>query len=353
MAAGGRSAGRASSPTRRSPSAVQQRDGLAVRGQDRAGRDLGHGLLGERSRCAGRVPAGVDGAASTNCASAGDPRRRWPARARPRRAATPGRISWSQPGHRYVLAAAGAGYLADHPVAVRPGLDLRRPQPGGRLLPGARGRRGSPRLAPRRGRRGMSAGRRRALRGLTESRTSRPGRTQSAGTRRPAAACSASSGGGANAGSPYDRVHGLQHCQHAAGPGLVQQLQRAARVTAAERHRGVDVGGATRSRPAPSGRRRPGAGTAACRPGSPAGPGRARPSRPSRGGQRPAAAAAAGAGQPRSARARPGSAGRPPGAGRRCRPGGRRPAPRPAPAPRALRRSRTRSLAVRRVRARR
>ena len=80
----------------------------------------------------------------------------------------------------------------------------------------------------------------------------------------------------------------------APGPAWSSSSSGPARVTAAQRHRRVHVGGAWRSRPAPSGRRRPGAGTAACRPGSRAGPARARPHSPSRPASAAAAAAAAG-----------------------------------------------------------
>src|SRR3984957_13297907 len=140
VAAGGRSSGCASSPTSARPSAVGR-----VTGSRRAGRVVLARISVMGSSAVGSRPG------------AGPPRPALPARIVPVPASL-GLIGLLRPHHDVcdarpdLLVAArapvhlGRGrarHLTDYPVPVGPGLDLRRPQPGGRLLP----------LAARRGRR--------------------------------------------------------------------------------------------------------------------------------------------------------------------------------------------------------
>ncbi len=127
VATGGRSGGQGQLADQRQAVGGPQRDRLPARGQDRAGGDLGHGLLSGSVRRA----------------------RAWPARAAlPARivpvppifgplacsgqtttCATPGRISWSQPGQRYTLVAAAPGTWRTTQSPSGQDCDLRRPQP--------------------------------------------------------------------------------------------------------------------------------------------------------------------------------------------------------------------------------
>src|ERR1700722_9690317 len=132
VAAGGRSSGRASSPTRARPSAV-----CRVTGSRRAGRIV-----------LARISV-ICSSAEVSRPGAGPPWPALPARIVPVPPSL-GLIGLLRPHHDVrdarldLLVAARApvglggrraGHLADHPVTVRPGLNLRRPPPGGRLLP--------------------------------------------------------------------------------------------------------------------------------------------------------------------------------------------------------------------------